>query len=465
MYPPLPVLLVDDESIALDSLEFVLNSEGMNNIISCQDGRKVEKILACRKIGVILMDLLMPYVSGEELLSFVTEHYPEIPVIIITGVNEIETAVRCIKSKAYDYLVKPFDQTQLVTSVKRAINFREMSMEISLLKQRMLSDEMERPEAFSDIITQNKNMYSIFRYIEAVSTSTQSLLITGETGVGKELIARAVHDCSERKGSFIAVSISGLDETIFSDTLFGHTKGAFSGAEKSRKGLVQKAAGGSLFLDEIGDLSTDSQVKLLRLIQEREYFPLGSDIPKRSDVRIVAATNRDMKDLIKSGRFRYDLYYRLNAHHVHIPPLRERMEDLPILVDYFLESSAREFGKKKPTHPDELIMLLSTYHFSGNIRELKAMIYDAVANHKSKMLNLEVFKNYIKNNLDHSGAVLEEVFPDERLSISSWKKIPTVKQVTKMLIKESLKRTNGNRSIAARILGITRQTLVKHLKE
>lgn len=464
-YPPLPILIVDDEPIALESLEFVLNADGMSNVILCQDGRKVMSVLSRRKVGVILLDLLMPFVSGEELLSMITERYPEIPVLITTGVNEIETAVRCIKSKAYDYILKPVDETQLLTSVKRAIEYREMRMEIFLLKDRMLSDEIEQPQHFSDILTHNKSMYSIFRYVEAVAPSTQSVLITGETGVGKELIAKAVHKCSGRKGDFIAVSISGLDETIFSDTLFGHTKGAFSGAEKSRKGLVNKADGGTLFLDEIGDLSHETQVKLLRLIQEREYFPLGSDIPKRSDVRIVAATNQNIRDLIKSGRFRYDLYYRLNSHHVQIPPLRERLEDLPLLVDYFMDIAATELGKKKPTPPEELTVLLSTYHFPGNIRELKAMIYDAVANHRTKMLNLQVFKDYIKNNLNDSGMSLGNVFSEESISIASWKKLPTIKQVSKMLINEALKRTNNNRSIAARLLGITRQTLVKHLRD
>ncbi|MCP4348462.1 MAG: sigma-54-dependent Fis family transcriptional regulator [Desulfobacterales bacterium] len=465
IYPYLPILIVDDEPIALESLDFVLQSEGMNNTIQCSDPCEVMGMLSECEIGIILLDLLMPKLSGEEVLSMVAENYPEIPVIIITGVNELQTAVRCMRSKAYDYLVKPLDENQLMTSVTRAAKHREMQMEILLLKQRMFSDTLNNPEAFSKIVTRSKNMFSIFQYIEAIAKSNQSVLITGETGAGKDLIAEAVHSCSGRKGNYVALNIAGLDDTVFSDTMFGHVKGAFTDAKMMREGLVKKAAGGTLFLDEIGDISHESQVKLLRLIQEHEYFPLGSDVPKRTDVRIVAATNRDLKKQAESGKFRNDLYYRLNSHHIHLPPLRRRLEDMPFLLDHFLRMAAQEFGKKKPTPPSELLMLLSAYHFPGNIRELKAMVWDAIALHKSKMLNMDIFRKYIKQNIQGIESPLQQNDQKGVISVSSWKRLPTVKEITTMLIIEALKRSDNNKSIAAQMLGISRQTLVKHVKE
>ena len=217
------------------------------------------------------------------------------------------------------------------------------------------------------------------------------------------MIAKAVHLLSNRKGEFVPVNVAGLDENVFTDTLFGHKKGAFTGADRARIGLVEQASGGTLFLDEIGDLSADLQVKLLRLLQEGEYFPLGSDVTKRSDARVVVATNQELQTLQESGKFRKDLYYRLCAHHVHIPPLRERREDLPLLAEHFLEKSSEALGKKKPTPPKELFILLSSYHFPGNIRELKSMIWDAVSYHKIGKLSLDAFKTHIRKTQPSMG--------------------------------------------------------------
>lgn len=214
-------------------------------------------------------------------------------------------------------------------------------------------------------------MRRIFRYMEAVAASDQPVLVTGETGVGKEMVVRALHDASHRKGQFIAVNVAGLDDQAFSDTLFGHTRGAFTGADQAREGLVAKAAGGTLFLDEIGDLQLPSQIKLLRLLQEREYYPLGSDNGKKSDARIVVATNRDLKQMMEGNSFRSDLYYRLKTHRIQVPPLRDRLEDMPLLVNHFLDEAAAAIGKSRPVTPVELNGYLAAYSFPGNIRELK----------------------------------------------------------------------------------------------
>ncbi len=240
-------------------------------------------------------------------------------------------------------------------------------------------------------------MRSTFKYIESIAVTSQPVLITGKTGVGKELIARTIHRLSGRKGTLAAVNVTGLDDTTFSDTLFDHKRGAFTGADRVRAGLIEKAANGTLFLDETGDLHPTSQVKLLRLLQEREYYPLGADVPRPSNARIVVATNRDLLALQASGTFRADLYYRLLLHRINVPPLRERRDDIPLLVEFFLQRAADELGKTKPTPPPELFILLALYDFPGNIRELQTMIFDAVSRHESWKLSLTGFKEIIRH--------------------------------------------------------------------
>jgi DNA-binding NtrC family response regulator len=251
LYPSLPVLMVDDEAEALDSFETALLLASINNIIRCQDSRDVMRLLSSQEIEVMLLDLSMPHVSGKELLAIVTKDFPEVPVIIITGSDDVESAVACMISGAFDYMVKPVEKSRLISGVKRAIEFRELQRENRLLKARVLSGEMEHPEVFSEIITDSEAMRSIFQYIEAISNTSQPVLITGETGVGKELVARAIHKLSNRKGDFVPVNVAGLDDYIFADTLFGHLKGAFSSADQPRSCMIVQASGGSLFLDVI----------------------------------------------------------------------------------------------------------------------------------------------------------------------------------------------------------------------
>lgn len=317
---------------------------------------------------------------------------------------------------------------------------------------------------FSGIVTNNEEMLSIFQYIESSAPTSQAVLVTGETGVGKELVAKAIHEMSGRTGNFVAVNVAGLDDNVFSDTLFGHEKGAFTGADRKRGGQVEQAAGGTLFLDEIGDLSSTSQVKLLRLLQEGEYLPLGRDEPKLTDCRIVAATNEDLWDLQKAGKFRKDLNFRLRTHHINIPPLRERKDDIPLLVDYFLELSAKDMNKKKPTSPKELVPLLQTYSFPGNVRELQGMVYDAVSMHKSKVLSLDVFKSHIAKSQQQIKKVVSAVELDGDFIVKFSSELPTIKEATNLLVVESMKRASGNQSIAAQMLGISRQALAKRLK-
>ena len=465
IYPHFPVMMVDDEAQAINSFEMTLRSANMNNFIRCHDSRDVMSLLSSQEIEVMLLDLRMPHISGEELLPMITADYPEIPVVVVTGSNDIDTAVKCMQQGAFDYILKPVEKSRLIGGVKRAVELRELQRENQLLKAHFLSDKLERPEAFAEIITASTAMRSIFQYIEAVSNSPRPVLITGETGVGKEMVAKAVHKLSNRKGDFVPVNVAGLDDHVFADTLFGHKKGAFTDAREARSGLIEQAAGGTLFLDEIGDLSTTSQVKLLRLLQEGEFFPLGSDVAKRSSARIVVATNQNLDALQSSGQFRKDLYYRLCDHQIHIPPLRSRREDLPLLVEHFLEKASKTLDKNKPTPPAELITLLSTYHFPGNIRELESMIFDAVSSHKSGKLSMDLFKAHISKAHPFSGIDSEDSIPQKHALIGFSDQLPTLKQIEQLLIDEAMKRSNGNQSIAALSLGISRQALNKRLKK
>jgi DNA-binding NtrC family response regulator len=460
---PYAVLLVDDEPAWLRSLSLTLErSAGISNIITCQDSRTVMNLLDEQAIGLVLLDLTMPHLSGEDLLALIREKKPEIAVIVISGMNQIESAVNCIKLGAFDYFVKTVEEDRLISGVLRAIRMLELERQNREMSSRMLSGVLKHPEAFSGIVTSDRAMQAIFSYVEAVALSSEPLLIMGESGVGKELIAKAAHTLSGCSGQLVAVNVAGLDDMVFADTLFGHTRGAFTGADQPRRGMIEEAADGTLFLDEIGDLSIASQVKLLRLFQEGEYFPLGSDRPKRLKARIIVATHQDLALKQGGGTFRRDLYYRLCTHLVHVPPLRERKADLPALLDHFLEEAAHALGKKKPTPPRELSQLLATYSFPGNIRELKALVYNAVSVHRDRVLSMDTFLKTIScletrpNHpaSDYSGHNL----------FSEVERLPTFGEAAEFLVEEAMARANGNQTIAARLLGISQPALSKRLK-
>lgn len=472
-FPPFSILVVDDEPSILISTSGVLRAGGINNVLCLNDSREVMETLSGQESGVLLLDLTMPHISGQELLRKTQQEYPDLIVIIITGDSEVSMAVKCMKSGAFDYLVKPVENSKMLATVKRAIEIQELKRENRVLKEHLFTKELENPEAFSEIITRNEKMRSIHLYVEAIAKTAQTVLITGETGVGKELIARVIHNLSGRQGDLISVNVAGFDDNMFADTLFGHKKGAFTGADELRRGLIEAASGGTLFLDEIGDLSLVSQVKLLRLLDTGEFLPIGSDVGKSSDARIIVATNKDVNTAVDQGSFRRDLYYRLQTHRVHIPPIKERLNDLQLLVDHFLEISSKDLGIKKPTVPNELLILLENYDFPGNIRELQAMIYDAVSrlnhtnrghsnarHHKSGFLSLDSFKKALGQEIPASSDELGEETP---VSFSS--KLPTIKQATKLLIEEALRRSRGRQTIAAQLLGISQQALSKRLKQ
>jgi len=466
-FPEKPILVIDDEEYFLKSVELILAANGINHVETISDSRKVLPLLKKNLFSLILLDLNMPHNSGMDLLPGIIDRYPEIPVIVITAVNDVENAVFCMKSGAFDYLLKPVDETRLVSAVRRGLDITEIRLENRLLKEYLLHNRLAHPEAFARILTRSDQMRAIFQYTEAISGTNLPVLITGETGVGKELIATALHQLSGRKGEFVPVNVAGVDDTLFSDTLFGHKKGAFTGAERDRRGMIEQAAGGTLFLDEIGDLSLESQVKLLRLLQDSKYYPLGSDVARLSDSRIIVATHRDIDQMQETNQFRKDLYYRLKAHHIHIPALHERKNDIAPLINHFLEKAANSLNKKKPTAPRELYTLLANYSFPGNIRELEGMIFDAVSVHLSGVLSLKTFREKISLKSSESDLLLngpESPLNNGKQKAAFAENLPTLKEMEQLLINEAMTRANGNQRMAAEMLGITRTALNNRLR-
>ena len=457
--PSLPVVLVDDEPSVLHGARLVLASHGIPDPLTIDDSRELMPLLAEREVAAVVLDLFMPYLSGTQLLARLTKEYPELPVIVMTANQEIETAVACMKEGAFDYLVKPVEESRFVSSVRRALELRALRRQMDALKDRLIRDRLEHGEAFSRIVTVSRKMRSLFQYLEAISGSGEPVLILGETGTGKELLAEAVHRLSGRRGAFVTVNVGGLDDTLFSDTLFGHRKGAFSGADTRREGMIARAAGGTLFLDEIGDLSPASQVKLLRLLQEGQYYPLGSDVATMSDARILCATHRQLDAHLAEEKFRSDLYFRLSVHQIEIPALRQRAEDIPVLAAFFIAEAAESLGKKAPEASPELLTLLGNYHFPGNVRELRAMIFDAVARHKSgPVLAVASFRKAVKKQVNaapSSGVAAADPNLQERF--------PTLKEAQNRHIAEAMRRAGNNQGTAAAMLGISRPALNRRL--
>ncbi len=457
----LPILLVDDETQVLLLYSGLLRGSGIEKVVTLDDSRLVLPFLRQNRVAAVLTDLNMPFLGGRELLSQLKQEYPEVPVLIVTGVDEIGTAVECMRLGASDYLVKPVEKSRLVSSLQRTLEIARLQDQVSSLTQHLLHEGLRNPNAFAQIVTGSRKMLILFKYIEVVADSPYPALIVGETGVGKELVARSLHLAGEANRPFVGVNVAGLDDNMFSDTLFGHKKGAFTGAESHRDGLISQAQDGTLFLDEIGDLNATSQVKLLRLIQEKEYYPLGIDQPKKTNARIVCSTNHDLKQFVEKGSFRKDLYFRLNTHVISVPPLRERKDDIPMLLGHFLQESAHALRKRVPTTPVELLALLSSYSFPGNVRELQTMVADAVSRHHAGVLSLESFRKAI----GESGPATQAVVPDTAgMSAESFlTNLPTLHQAEEFLVRRALDQAKGNQGIAASLLGITRQALNKRL--
>jgi len=463
--PRRKILIVDDDADFLQLLTRSLASARLGDVESLSFSPAVMERLSKGDIAVLLLDLVMPGVSGTEILPRVNQLYPHIPVIMMTAVTDVATAVHCIKSGAFDYLTKPLDSARLYATVSKAVTFSDIAAQNRQLTGFLLGEALAEAQLFSGIITADPKMLAIFKLVETIAPSLHPILITGETGVGKELIARAIHAASGLSGEFVPVSVAGLDDALFSDMIFGHKRGAFTGASEQRDGLIRKAAGGTLFLDEIGDITPEGQKMLLRLLQEKEYYRLGSDILYQSNARIVAASNRDLRAMVAAGTFREDLYYRLCVHQLQLPPLRERRGDIPLLAEHFAREAAAALAREMPEFPVELKAALAGAEFPGNIRQLLNLVRNAVTCNRSGILSRADFSGLelavsprVSRGLKLSregGCTLHAVF----------EKFPAMDEVEGLLIQEALALSGGNKGNAAALLGISRPTLNKKLAE
>ena len=451
------IVLVDDEQSELDAYSFLLKSMGVKKITTISDSRQALRVIEKIPAPIVFLDLNMPHMPGQDVLRAIKEQQPHVPVIILTANSEVESAVECLKLGAHDYLVKPISLSTFGSALRNALEIGSLRNEVMSLKGIPFG---LRPShaAFAGIVTQSSAMVEIFQYIEAIAASSQPTLILGETGSGKELIAKAVHDV----GEFVAVDVSGLDDTLFSDTLFGHSKGAYTGADKARPGLLDRAQNGTIFLDEIGDLSEVSQVKLLRLVQEGLYYPLGSDQPKKSRARVIAAANKDLQKLAgQAGGFRVDLYDRISTHLIKVPPLRERREDIPLLVKQLIADAAKTMNRQPPSISREAMHLLLKHPFYGNIRELKTYLYDAVARCNNSEVPYALLAERIGGSISNNSDTIPETSSLQKL----FGQFPSLEELAQFAITEALMISSDNQTQAARLLGISKQALSKRLKK
>lgn len=417
--------------------------------------------------AVVVYDLTDARGREPERIRRITAAAPEARVIALAPADRSEMAVDCIKAGAID-CVSPDNLSRIPRTLRAAAEEGELRDESARLKDHFLEDTLKNPEAFSNIITGCERMKGLFMMLEAIAPSCHTVLITGETGTGKGLLAQALHEASGRSGKMVTVNVAGLDDTMFSDTLFGHARGAYTGAVEARDGLIERGAGGTVFLDEIGDLSPSSQLKLLRLFEDGEYYPLGADEPKRTTARFVVATNRDPRLLVQQGEFRKDLYYRLSVHELACPPLRERRDDIELLAEHFLGEAAAELGRPRPYMPAEVLEYLYSYRFPGNVRELRSIIAHAVSRSTGGSLTLQPVRQFIQQERMLQGTEGDGdghtpgATPDDVVFPQT---LPTVKDMRERLIEEALRRSGGNQSLAAAMIGLTPSAINKHLRQ
>ncbi len=456
-----PIMVIDDEESSANIIVHMLKAANIRNTVIVTDSSKTFDKINNHNPLIIITDLRMPEISGEDILDYTKKNCPEVPVVVVTAVNNLDKADECMENGAKIYFQKPLDRIPFIPFIKNLIREVKLDQTIREITKGMKSDSLKNPEPFKKIHTQSRKMLQNFKYAEAIKHSSEPVLITGETGVGKEVFARAVYETSEVSGEFVPVNLAGLDDNLFSDTLFGHYEGSFTDAKTRREGLIRKAENGMLFLDEIGELHPASQVKLLRLLQEREYYPIGSDKPKYSNAKIIAATNRETKELIKSSSFRLDLYYRLTTHHIHIPALKKRTEDIPLLAEFFIKEAQKIFRKKINKIPPEFYRYLANYSFPGNIRELRAIIFDAVGKAEDDKLDVKL----IRDKLSETASTLPEDSISDNNFFRQFPHLPTLKQAENMLIMEAMQRTGNNQTAASALLGISQQAVSKRLKK
>jgi len=443
------ILVVDDERSHRQMIDAVLSAEGYE-IAQADSGQAAIDAVAEKFYDLVIMDIRMPALGGIEALKKIKTISPGIPIIIMTAYASVSTAVDALKSGASDYLTKPLDIEELRILVTKTLRIHQLEEENIYLKER-LNDRFD----FSSIIGQSPAMNDLFETMALVAPSEATALIVGESGTGKELIANAIHQNSPRKDRpLITVNCAALPETLLESELFGHEKGAFTGAIARKFGRFQLAHESSIFLDEIAEMAPATQAKILRVLQEREFEPLGSTQTIKIDTRVIAATNKNLEDEIAAGRFREDLYYRLNVVTLDVPPMRERREDIPYLADFFLKQYADKNRRLIQGFAPRATDLLMRYNWPGNVRELENVIERAVIMSRGEVITPLEFPNDLQE--------LDQELKNSQINLAPGR---SLKEVEKEMILRTLEETGGNRTHAARILGITRRTLQLRLKD
>jgi two-component system, NtrC family, response regulator len=442
------VLVVDDDAGLRESFRLILEDE--YEVIDVSGGLQALEVVRGAQVDVVLLDIRLPEMDGIEILERLKQVDEQAEVILVTAVKTVKTAVAAMKLGAFDYITKPFEEEELLATIRRALQKRSLEREVAYLRT-----ELARRTGLDDIIGQHPEMQRLFRTVAQIAVTPSTVLITGESGTGKELVARAIHRMSPRKDRpFVAVNPAAISDTLVESELFGHEKGAFTGAYQRKPGRFELAQGGTLFLDEIASLKPEMQAKLLRVLQEREIERVGGTRTIRLDVRIVAASNVDLRQAVERDQFRADLYYRLNVVPITVPPLRQRRSDVALLVDHFVKRYTRELGKRIDGVTPEALAALSEYQWPGNIRELQNVIERAVALVESGPIGL--------NDLP-----TDVLLPDHRGRVKQAENLPlktATDEFERQIVMRILERVRWNRSEAARILGIHRNSLKMKLQ-
>ncbi|MCI0707985.1 MAG: sigma-54 dependent transcriptional regulator [Ignavibacteriae bacterium] len=445
------ILVVDDEQIIRESLGFILKKEGFD-VEEASNGREALEKQEKKPFDVIVTDIEMPEMRGMELLGEITRRTPQTFVMIITAFGSIETAVQALRNGAYDYILKPVDFDDLLYRVKKLLKYRSLSLENSLLRQ-----ELNRNYDFDRIIGKSERMNEVFETIKRVATSEGTILITGKSGTGKELVARAIHYNSHRTNKrFVTVNCGAIVETLFESELFGHKKGSFTGATMDKEGMFRAADGGTIFLDEVGEIPLHLQVKLLRAIEAKEITPVGMTDSQKVDVRIIAATNRDLRKLAEEGKFREDLFYRLNVVEIHLPSLTERPEDIPQLAQHFLNMYKHQMSRPIKGITNDAMSALMHYQWKGEIRELENVIERAVIFCEKEYIGIEYLPEYIRPSNGNGTAYS---------AASGHSLRDAVKQFERTYIERQLEQNQKDKEKTAKALGVSLSSLYRKMDD
>ncbi|WP_394147378.1 sigma-54-dependent transcriptional regulator [Shewanella atlantica] len=450
------ILLVDDEASWLRTLAVTLNRLVPEaQVDTCVDSRQVINRLSVSDYALVLLDLTMPFHSGEELLEIIRCDFPKTRVIIVTGVNEVDTAVRCIKNGAYDYFIKTDNVDDLARTVRRALEVVGLERNYLRIKESFLSRTLNQPEAFNNILTCEPVLLDQFRYLEAVALSPEPILILGESGTGKDEFAKSCHQLCCHEAPFININLAGISTDAFELQLFGQIHTHEDGQVSAQAGVLHQVGNGLLYLNEVGDLPLEAQAKLVDVIEHKQYYPIGSDRSYPVNCRIITSTQNDLRALNQAGKFRSDLLYRLRSHKITLPPLRKRPMDLSMLINHFIALASEEMGLDAPQQPRNLASRLADYDFPGNLHELKGMVFDAVSRSDGVQLNISPFMEAINEQKGSTETPQDAlIFP---------KQLPTLAEMSNALINEAMSRTANNQTAAAQMLGISQSALSRRM--